>query len=80
MESPSPQSAPPFRLERIQLADPEVVRIIRTKSFAERVAMTCEMHETARALLRGRLATDHPEWSGAQIEAAIARRLLGDAE
>jgi len=64
---------------QIEVVDEAVAAILRTKTPAERLAMAFAANETARALIAGRLRTDHPDWTDAQVKAGVARRMMGEA-
>lgn len=66
----------PLDPSRIELLDPQVVAILKTKSPAEKLAMAFESNKLVRLRLERHFRTIHPEWSDAQIAAAIARRVL----
>lgn len=65
--------------DRIEAVDPEVARALRAMSGMERLRLAHETWEVTRARLAAYLMFRFPEWSLAQIEREIARRLLGDA-
>jgi Rv0078B-related antitoxin len=62
-------------LERIEVLDSLMVRVLIAKSPAERLAIGHGMWRSAREMLRRLLRAEHPEWSRAQVEAEAARRL-----
>lgn len=62
--------------KRIEVIDPEVAAILRTKTPAERIAMIFAANRTMRLVIEGRLRTDHPDWSDEEIQAGVARRFL----
>ena len=66
----------PLDPSRIELLDPQVVAILKTKSPAEKLAMAFESNRLVRLRLEGHFRTTHPEWTDAEITAAIARRVL----
>ncbi len=63
--------------KRIEVVDEAVAAILRTKTPAERVMMGSAANRTARLLIAGRLMTIHPEWTEAEIQREIARRMSG---
>ena len=64
----------PRRIERL---DPAMVEVLKKKTPAERVLMGFEANRAARVILAGHFRTRHPEWTDEEIQAAIARRMLG---
>lgn len=64
---------------RIEVLDPVMVEVLRTKTPAEKVAMIGEANRTMRLLLEAHFRSNHPDWDDAQISAAIARRMLRES-
>lgn len=62
----------PLQVDHIE---PEMVRILREKTPAERLAIANGMWRSARDMLRNLLRAEHPEWSDDKVDAAVARRL-----
>ena len=69
----------PIDLSRIEILDPAIVEILKTKSPAERLAMVFAANRTMRLRLEGHLRTHHPDWDDEQIQREIAKRMLGVA-
>ena len=65
---------------RIEVLDDDMVEVLRQKTPAERVEMVFDANRTMRLILEGHFRDRHPDWESDRIHAAIARRLLGDAE
>lgn len=67
-----------FRLDdgQIEVVDPFVAKCLRERTFAERLEMVFDANRTMRALIAGRVKSDHPDWTGEQIQAEVARRFL----
>jgi len=65
---------------RIENVDPIVSNILKGMSVAERIALVEDSHQVARLLTAGGVRYRHPEWSDAQIEAEVVRRMLRDAD
>ena len=64
---------------RIEAVHPEVARALRAKSGMERLRLAHETWELTRQRLAAYLTARHPEWSEAEIEQEVARRLLHDS-
>jgi hypothetical protein len=64
----------------IESVDDAVVAILKQKTPAECVAMMGEANEMARLLAAAGIRYLHPDWSADQVSAAVARRMLGDAD
>lgn len=62
----------PLQVDHIE---PEMVRILREKTPAERLAIANGMWRSARDMLRNLLRAEHPDWSDDEVDAAVARRL-----
>lgn len=60
--------------------DPVVTSILKGMSVAERIALVEDSNQVARLLVAGGVRYRHPDWSDEQIEAAVARRMLRDAD
>jgi len=71
-----------MRLDRgqIEVLDERMAEVLRRKSPAERLAIGFEMWESAREMIKSFLASEHPDWSEAQVDQEVARRLLRGAE
>ena len=63
---------------RIEVLDDDMVEVLRKKTPIERVAMVLDANRTMRLMLEAYFRERHPEWDDDQIDAAVARRLLGD--
>jgi hypothetical protein len=63
---------------QIEVIDEEQAKVLRGKTPAERVEMILECNETMRLLISTRLRTWHPDWTDEQVEAQVARRMLGE--
>jgi hypothetical protein len=62
--------------QRIEVVDDAMLDVWRTKSRLEKATLVFDANEAYRRRLAGFLLTKHPDWSAAQIEAAVARRML----
>jgi len=60
--------------------DEHVIEILRSKAPAERVAMILDANDMARSLASAGIRYIHPEWDEQQLQAEVARRMLGDTE
>jgi hypothetical protein len=69
----------PEPLERrepvIEVVSWPVAEILRQETEAERLAIAWGLWKFARDLLRNVVRADHPDWSGAQVQHEVARRL-----
>lgn len=64
----------PLQVDHIE---PEMVRILREKTPAERLAIANGMWRSARDMLRNLLRAEHPDWSDDEVDAAVAQRMAG---
>jgi hypothetical protein len=60
---------------RIEVIDDTMAEVLRRKTPAERLAIGFGLWRSARTLLRGQLASLHPEWDTRQVDREVARRL-----
>lgn len=68
----------PVETRQVEMVDWDVAHILRAKTPAERLAMGLECNDAARALLACRLGSQFPDWTAAEIQKEVARRMLGD--
>lgn len=61
---------------QIEVVDEAVAAILRTKTPAERVAMSCDAHRTARLLLTAQVQRQHPDWDELTTRNEVNKRLL----
>jgi hypothetical protein len=65
---------------QIEVVDEAIAEILRQKTPAERIAIACEMHRTARLLITARLQQQHPEWTEEAIAREVARRMTREVD
>jgi len=63
-------------IRTIEIPDAEVVRVLQGLSPGERIQMAYESNRLVRERLRAHLAHEHPDWTSARLDAAIAERML----
>ena len=78
MISDGPKTSTGFRLDdgQIEIVDQAVADMMRLKSPAEKVAMVSAAHRTAKKLMAAGIRRNHPDWSEAETQAEVCRRLL----
>ena len=59
----------------IEMVDWEMVRILRTKTDAERLAIAHGMWRFARNAIGSVLRSEHPEWDEHKVAAEVAKRM-----
>ena len=66
-----------MRLDKgqIELMDPAMAEIMRSKTPSERLAIADGMWRFAHELILNWLRSQHPDWDQAQIDREVARRL-----
>ena len=64
---------------RIEILEPEVVKMLRNKTVAQRVSMVFDAEKTLRLMLEAHLKWSNPNWTGEQIRQEIARRWLRES-
>lgn len=62
-------------LRRIEVIDDAMAEVLRRKTPAERLAIGFGLWRSAQKLLRGQLASLHPEWDEQRLVHEVARRL-----
>lgn len=74
----NPTTTTGFRLDdgQIEVVDHAVAAILRTKTPAEKIAMVGEAHRTAKVLIAAGVRRMNPEWSDAEIQNEVSRRLI----
>ncbi len=60
----------------IELLDDAMVKVLRRKTPAQRVAMVFDAERTWLLMLQTKLRAEHPEWTTEEITREIARRRL----
>jgi hypothetical protein len=60
---------------QIEVVDEAVAAILRQKTPAERIALAAAAHRTAREILTARVRAQHADWTDAQVQSEVARRL-----
>jgi len=61
---------------QIEVVDEATAAILRTKTPAERVALTCDAHRTAKLLLTAQVQRMHPDWDELKVRNEVHRRLM----
>ena len=65
----------PLDPRQIEVLDPAMVQLWRSRTPAERLAAAFDCNRTARQLLFSQLRMLHPEWTAEQATAEVARRM-----
>jgi hypothetical protein len=63
---------PEFHFE---ILDDQMADVLRQKSEVERLKIAARMWRSARAILRGAIQTEHPDWDAERVNREIARRI-----
>jgi hypothetical protein len=66
----------PLDWRRIEIVDPDMAAVLRTKTPAEKIAMVGAAHRTARMLIETSVRRQHPDWDSQAISREVAKRLL----
>lgn len=71
----------PWRLDpgQIEGVDEAMAAILRQKTPAERLAMAFAANRTVRAILTARIQSQHVDWTQAQVQEEVARRMMRGA-
>jgi hypothetical protein len=67
-------------LGTIEILDPMVAEILRSKSPEERIQQAFDCNRLVRERLAAHFAHEHSDWSTEQIKEAVAGRLLNRAK
>ena len=67
---------PPLDYRRIEVVDPQMAEIYRSKTVTQRIQMMLDANATMRLLIAGTLQTQHPEWNEQTINREVAKRML----
>lgn len=59
----------------VEVIDKSMVELLQKQAPEERLLIAAEMWETARVMVRGSLAQEHPEWSESTLNREVAKRL-----
>lgn len=59
----------------MEVMDDAMSDVLRQKTEAERLRIADRMWKSARAILRGAIRTEHPDWSMEQVNREIACRI-----
>ncbi len=65
---------------QIEVIDEAQAKVLRAKTPAQRVAMVGQSHRTMRLVIEASLRARHPDWTDEQVDAGVARRLLGGTD
>ncbi len=66
----------PLDYRRIEIVDPQMAEIYRSKTVPQRIQMMLDANATMRLLISGSLQTQHPEWNGQTINREVAKRMF----
>ena len=72
---PDKPEQPRLVLERIEMLDDSMARVLRGKSGAERLRIADKMFSFARELISSLVRAAHPDWDDPRIAAETARRI-----
>ena len=61
----------------VEVMDPMMVEVMRSKTPAERLAITFRMWESARVMVLANVRRQNPDWSEDEIEREVATRMRG---
>ena len=59
----------------IEVMDDDMVRILRSKTGAERLQIASDMFASARRMIASHLAAEHPDWDEEKIQRETSRRI-----
>jgi hypothetical protein len=67
---------PALDYRRIEIVDPKMAEIYRSKTVTQRIQMMLDANATMRLLIAGALQTQNPDWSVEAINQEVAGRML----
>jgi hypothetical protein len=70
----------PIDPKRIELLDPMVARILRTKTPAEKMRQMADANRFVRTALSQRIAAAHLLWNEHEVSAEVGRRMLHESD
>ena len=62
-------------LSSFEIMDDAMADKLRQKTAAERLRIAGRLWKSARVIVRGAIRTEHPDWTEAQVNHEIARRM-----
>lgn len=62
-------------LQTFEVIDDQMAEALRRKSDAQRLRSVDAFWNSARAILKAAIRTEHPDWSLERVQAEIARRI-----
>lgn len=68
------------RYPRFEMVDPVVADALRAMPGYKRLEMVFEMNETVRHLLAQGFKSRHPNWIDAEVQKAVAARMLDEVD
>ncbi len=66
--------------QKIEVIDEQLAAVLRKTTPADRVEMISAANRTARILAAAGIRFQHPDWSEADVQAEVIRRVCGGAE
>jgi hypothetical protein len=67
------------RLQTFEMIDDRVAEALRQKTDAQRLRSVDAFWNSARAILKAAIRTEHPDWSLDQVNVEVARRISNGA-
>lgn len=62
-------------LQTFEVIDNQMAEVLRQKSDSQRLRSVDAFWNSARAILKAAIRTEHPEWSLDQVQIEVARRI-----
>ena len=63
------------RILKLEVLDDDMVRVLSTKTGAERLSIAAGLFRSARRMILSHLREEHPDWDAAKLQTEVARRL-----
>lgn len=65
------------KLNRIEMPDSEMVRVLREKTGQERLEIGFGMWRFARQIISAEICDQHPDWMEEEVNQDVSRRMFG---
>lgn len=66
-------------LRTFEMIDDQMAEVLRRKSDAQRLRSVDAFWNSARAILKAAIRTEHPDWSLERVQIEVARRISNGA-
>jgi len=64
-----------MNLDRIEIMDRDMAKVLATKTEAERLQISWGMWRSVRRMLTRLITSENPDWSEQQVQEEVSRRM-----